>query len=568
LPVENEKVWEIPRPNKEVATEISAAIGCLPVIGQLLLNRGVESAEGAAAFCNASLDGLHDPFLLDDMERAVARLRRAISCREKILVFGDYDVDGISGTALLVRELDLLGCSPYYYIPNRLVEGYGLNKERIAKASQEGINLIITVDNGMSSHDEVRYAASLGIDVIICDHHEPDGNLPAAVSVLNPKRENSNYPFRELSGVGVALKLLTALSGKLPQNLDFTALGTIADIVPLVDENRILARAGLDMINADGKPAAGLLELFRVSGLEGKRINSGNVAFQLAPRLNAAGRLGSGHLGVQLLLTTSQALAQRIARKLDEDNRNRQAIEMEILAQALEKVENEFDPARDFSIVLSDSRWHPGVIGIVASKIVELYHRPAILIAMGDQVGKGSARSIRHLHMCDALRQCQQHLVGFGGHRFAAGLTVEAAKFSLYRDAFEQVCKGKLMEQDLRPVVRADATLALDEISSALIEQLELLAPFGNANPTPAFASLGVSVAGSSVQVLRGKHLKFAVRQGKKVLPAIGFRMEQYEHTLKERPLLDIIYTPQFNTYKGLTSIQLSLRDVRPHRQD
>jgi single-stranded-DNA-specific exonuclease len=510
------------------------------------------------------LDCLHDPFLLDDMEQAVSRLREAIARREKILIFGDYDVDGISGTALLVRELSRLGSSPYYYIPNRLIEGYGLNKERIAKAQQEGITLILTVDNGISSHEEVRYAASLGIDVIVCDHHEPDGQLPLAVSVLNPKRENSKYPFRELSGVGVALKLMTALSGKLPENLDFTALGTIADIVPLVDENRILARAGLAMINTQEEKSPGLWELSRVSGLEGKQINAGNVAFQLAPRLNAAGRLGSGQLGVQLLLTASSALAQRIARKLDEENRNRQTIESEILAQALEKVEQEFKAERDFSIVLSDNRWHPGVIGIVASKLVELYHRPAILIAMGEQVGKGSARSIRSLHICDALRQCEQHLVGFGGHRYAAGLTVEAAKFCMYRDAFEQVCKTQLLGKDLRPAVRADAVVALEEVTGPVIEQLERLAPFGNANPTPAFACMGVTVAGG-VQLLRGKHLKFAVRQGKKTLPVIGFKMDQYEQMVKDSPLLDIIFTPQFNTYKGSTTIQLTLRDARPH---
>lgn len=564
--LQNERLWEIPPPNQPKAEEIADSVGCLPIIGQLLLNRGVQSAEEAATFCAASLDNLHDPFLLADMDAAVERLRQAISRREKILVFGDYDVDGISGTALLVHELNLLGCSPYYYIPNRLIEGYGLNKERITKARQEGITLIITVDNGVSSHEEARYASSLGIDVVVCDHHEPDGQLPPAIAVLNPKRENSTYPFRDLSGAGVAFKLLTALSGKIPHNLDFAALGTIADIVPLVDENRILAKAGLEMINKDGVISPGLKELFRVSGLEGKQVTAGSVAFQLAPRINAAGRLGSGQLGVQLLLTTSQALAQRIARKLDEENRNRQAIENEILVQALEKIEQEFDATRDFSIVLSDERWHPGVIGIVASKIVELYYRPAILVAMGQQVGKGSARSIRNLHMCDALRQCQQHLVGFGGHRFAAGLTVEAAKFDSYKAAFEQVCKTQLLEEDLRPVIRADAVLSFNDITGSLIEEMEQLAPFGNANPTPAFASLGVSTA-SQVQVLRGKHLKLSIRQGKKVLPTIGFKMEQYGKMIKESELLDIIYTPQLNTYRGNTTIQLSLRDVRPHQR-
>jgi len=492
LESQNEKRWIIPDPDPERARVIADSLGCTTVTAQLLLNRGLETPEEARAFCDVSLERLHDPFLMEDMQLAVQRLRQAIERHEKILVFGDYDVDGISGTALLVRELYKLGCSPYYYIPNRLIEGYGLSKERVCKAHEEGITLIVTVDNGVSSHEEVKLASSFGIDVIVCDHHEPEGQLPPALALLNPKRSGSTYPFRELSGAGVALKLITALLGKLPENLDFAALGTIADIVPLIDENRILAKTGLEMMNQNGNPPLGLIELCKVSGLEGRQINSGNVAFQLAPRLNAAGRLGSGHLGVQLLLTTSQPLAQRIARKLDEENRNRQAIELEILNQALAKIEKEFDPQRDFSIVLSDSRWHPGVIGIVASRLVELYHRPAILIAMGDQIGKGSARSIRKFHIYEALRRCQEHLCGFGGHRYAAGLTIQPGKLDDYRTAFEKICQEQLIEDDLHPTVRADAVLDLSQITGDLVGELEKLAPHGNANPTPTFVSLGV----------------------------------------------------------------------------
>jgi single-stranded-DNA-specific exonuclease len=496
------------------------------------------------------------------MDAAVYRIKQAVSGHEKILVFGDYDVDGISGTALLVHELHALGCQPYYYIPNRLVEGYGLNKERVCKAHDERVTLIITVDNGVSSHEEIRLASSYGIDVIVCDHHEPEGQLPPALAVLNPKRSDSTYPFRDLSGAGVALKLATALLGRLPERLDFASLGTIADIVPLVDENRILARAGLKMVNENRNPLPGLQELCKVSGLEGRQVNSGNIAFQLAPRLNAAGRLGCGQLGVQLLLTTSQALAQRIARKLDEENRNRQAIEEEILNQALAKLEIEFDANRDFSIMLHDSRWHPGVIGIVASKLVEIYHRPAILVAMGEQTGKGSARSIYKFHIYEALRRCQEHLVSFGGHKYAAGLTIDCSKLDACRAAFEEICREQLIQEDLRPVVRIDADLSLSQITGEFLEQLETLAPHGNANPTPIFASLGVKSVGT-VRVLRGDHLKFAVRQADKMLPVIGFKMGQYADMVSNCSSIDITYTPQFNTYKGTTSIQLSLRDIR-----
>ncbi|MBI4831354.1 MAG: single-stranded-DNA-specific exonuclease RecJ [Candidatus Lindowbacteria bacterium] len=558
----DEKKWVVCESNERLAAHISQAVGCSPVIGQLLLNRGIETVEEALVFCDPTLERLHDPFLLKDMDTAVFRLRQAVEGREKILVFGDYDVDGITGTALLVHELHALGCQPYYYIPNRLVEGYGLNKEQVCKAHQEKVTLIITVDNGVSSHEEIKLASSLGIDVIVCDHHEPDGQLPPALAILNPKRNDSTYPFRDLSGAGVSFKLATALLGRLPERLDFASLGTIADIVPLVDENRILAKAGLKMVNGDRDPLPGLLELCKVSGLEGREINAGNVAFQLAPRINAAGRLGCGQLGVQLLLTTSQALAQRIARKLDEENRNRQAIEDEILHQALAKIECEFDPERDFSIMLHDDRWHPGVIGIVASKLVEIYHRPAILVAMGEQTGKGSARSIHKFHIYEALRRCQEHLVSFGGHKYAAGLTIECGKMEACRNSFERICREQLIQDDLRPVVRIDAKLDLSQVNGKLLDQLDMLAPHGNANPTPTFASLRVTPAGT-VRVLRGDHLKFAVRQGHKMLPVIGFKMAHYEDLVANCSTIDISYTPQLNTYKGTTSIQLSLRDIR-----
>lgn len=554
----------VPAPDRERTSQIAAALEAPEIIGQLLLNRGIESVEEAEAFWDPSLARLHDPFLLEDMDAAVQRLKKAIDEREKVLVFGDYDVDGISGTALLVRELTGLGVPVYYYIPNRLVEGYGLNEERIRKAHEECVKLIITVDNGVSSHEEIELAASLGMDTIVCDHHEPEGKLPPALAVLNPKRTGSKYPFRDLSGVGVALKLLTALLGKLPANLDFVALGTIADIVPLVDENRILAKAGLEMINQNANPSPGLLELCKVSALENRRIDSSNVSFQLAPRLNAVGRLGVAQLGVQLLLTTSEALARRIARKLDEENRNRQLIENRILEEALAKIESEFDPKCDFSIVLSDSGWHPGVIGIVASKIVERYHRPAILVAVGETVAKGSARSIHNFHIYEALSKCQEHLIAFGGHRYAAGLTIHPHKLEQCRSAFECICREKLLEDDLRPVLKADTTLHLSEINRQLLNHLARLAPHGNANPLPAFASFDVSAVGA-IRLLRGGHLKFAVRQGNATIPAIGFRMAAYEDLVKKHTSLDILYSPQYNTYAGKTTIQLSLRDIRPH---
>jgi single-stranded-DNA-specific exonuclease len=557
--------WDVPEPNPDTAKEIADELGFLPIVGQVLLNRGIDTPEQATIFCNPCVDKLYDPFLLKDMAPAVERLRTAIDRKEKILVFGDYDVDGMSSTAMLVQELSALNCPIYYYIPNRLVEGYGLSKKQVSLARDEGVELIITVDNGVSCHEEIALASSMGMDTIVCDHHEPEGELPPALALINPKRNDTTYPFRNLSGAGVTLKLLTALLGRLPDNLDFAALGTVADIVPLVDENRILASRGLEMMNERSEMAIGLSELFKVSGLFDREINSGSISFQVAPRLNAAGRLGVGQLGVQLLLTTSQPLAQRLARKLDEENRKRQAIENEILEQALAKSEKEYDPENDFSIVLSDKRWHPGVTGIVASKLVEKYHRPVILVAMGDEIGKGSARSISGFHIYEALRKCQQHMVGFGGHKYAAGLTVDRSSFEDFRVTFEKVCAEELSTKDLEHVVRADAEVELHEITRRLLEQLEKLAPHGNANPLPVFVSSGVEVEGS-VRVVGVNHLKFAVKDSRKRLPVIGFKMADHEHVVRNSSRLDILYTPQFNTYRGVTSVQLSLRDIREHK--
>ena len=560
------KRWEIPKPNPDLAKQLADALGFAPLVGQVLVNRELETPEQVREFCEPSVDKLHDPFLLRDMEPAVERLRRAIEGKEKILVFGDYDVDGMSSTAMLVKELDALDCPVYYYIPNRLLEGYGLNKEQVSKAHGEGVGLIITVDNGISCHEEIEFASSLGMDTIVCDHHEPEGELPPALAVINPKRGDSTYPFRNLSGAGVTLKMLTGLLGRLPENLDFAALGTVADIVPLVDENRILACFGLRMMNDDGELPPGLIELCKVSGLEGRAINSGNIAFQLAPRLNAAGRLGVGQLGVQLLLTQSEPLARRLARKLDEENRNRRGIESEIMEQAVAKLEADFDPARNFSIVLGDERWHAGVTGIVASKLVERYHRPVILVAMGEESGKGSARSIRGFHLYEALRKCQDRLISFGGHKYAAGLTVEPSRFDEFRAAFEDVCTSELAGEDMDPVVRADAEASLSDIDSKLLEDMEKLAPHGNANPLPTFVSYGVETSGS-VRVVGNNHLKFAVRQGRRALPVIAFNMGDREDLVTESPRLDILYTPQFNTFRGVTTVQLSLRDVRAHAE-
>ena len=540
-----------------------------PLTARVLALRGIASAEAGNAFMQSSLASLPDPFLLPGTSRAVQRLAAAIEGGERIAVHGDYDVDGITGTALLAQTLRLLGAEVECHIPLRLKDGYGLSGEALRQAAAGGATVALSVDCGVSAVAEARLALELGLDLIITDHHQPPDPLPAAFAIVNPHLPENRFPFRDLAGVGVAFLLLVALRKTLRERgffsarpepdlrrgLDMVALGTIADVVPLQGVNRILVRAGLKSMNNSDRP--GLRALKEVAAVS--EVSCGNVAFRLAPRLNAAGRLEDALLGVELLLESSPERSLPMARLLDDFNRERQEIEQEALRQAVTRLEAEKGAGR-YSIVLADSRWHPGVIGIVASRLVERYHRPAVLIALENGRGKGSARSIAGFHLYQSLERCRRHLVGFGGHAFAAGLSIAENEVEVFAAAFEEVARECLSEEDLQPRVLHDGEILLEELSESAVRQLAELAPFGAGNPEPSFLARGGWA--QQVQPVGGKHLRFTLRQGGYSLPCIAFGMAERQQDLVGE--LDLLFTPVLNEWRGKVSVQLRLKDFRP----
>jgi len=540
-----------------------------PLTARVLALRGIASAEAGNAFMQNSLASLPDPFLLPGMSRAVQRLAVAIERSERIAVHGDYDVDGITGTALLVETLRLLGAEVECHIPLRLKDGYGLSGDALRQAAAGGAKVALSVDCGVSAVAEARLATELGLDLIVTDHHQPPDPLPAAYAIVNPHLPENRFPFRELAGVGVAFLLLVALRKTLRERgffsarsepdlrrgLDLVALGTIADVVPLQGVNRTLVRAGLKSMNNSDRP--GLRALKEVAAVS--EVSCGNVAFRLAPRLNAAGRLEDALLGVELLLEPSPERSLPMARLLDDFNRERQEIEQETLRQAVARLEAE-ERAGKCSIVLADARWHPGVIGIVASRLVERYHRPAVLIALVNGQGKGSARSIAGFHLYQSLERCRRHLAGFGGHAFAAGLSIAEKDVEVFAAAFEAVARECLSEEDLQPRALHDGKILLEELSESVVRQLAELAPFGAGNPEPSFVACRAWA--QQVQTVGGKHLRFTLRQGGYSLPCIAFGMAERQQDLAGE--LDLLFTPILNEWRGKVSVQLRLRDFRP----
>lgn len=548
---------------------LAGALNLSPLAARVLALRGIASAEAGRDFMQSSLASLPDPFLLPGMSRAVQRLATAIEGGERIAVHGDYDVDGITGTTLLVETLRWLGAEVECHIPLRLKDGYGLSADALRQAAAGGARVALSVDCGVSAVAEARLAVELGLDLIVTDHHQPPDPLPEAVAIVNPHLPENRFPFRDLAGVGIAFLLLVALRKSLRERgffterpepdlrrgLDLVALGTIADVVPLQGVNRTLVRAGLKSMNVGDRP--GLRALKEVAAVG--EVNCGNVAFRLAPRLNAAGRLEDAALGVELLLEALPERALAMARLLDDFNRERQAIEQETLRQAVERLEARTGRG-ERSIVLADPRWHPGVIGIVASRLTERYHRPAVLIALENGQGKGSARSIAGFHLYRSLERCRAHLAGFGGHAFAAGLSIVEDAVDTFAAAFEAVARESLSEADLLPRVAHDGEILIEELSEAAVRQLAGLAPFGAGNPEPSFVVRGARA--QQVQTVGGNHLRFTLRQGGYSLPCIAFAMAERQQELADD--LDLLFTPQLNEWRGRVSVQLRIRDWRP----
>jgi len=565
------RYWEERQSNlsQEDINRLALELDLAPLTLQVLARRGITSAEAGRAFKQNSLASLPDPFLLPGMEKASHRLAKAVEKGERIAVHGDYDVDGITGTVLLVETLRQFGAEVEYHIPLRLKDGYGLSAEALRQAAADGAGVAVSVDCGVSAVAEARLASVLGLDLIVTDHHQPPDPLPEAFAIVNPHLPGSRFPFRDLAGVGVAFFLLVGLrkilrergffSGHpepdLRRGLDLVALGTIADVVPLLGVNRILVRAGLRSMNSGGRP--GLQALKEVAAVT--EVNCGNVAFRLAPRLNAAGRLEDARLGVDLLLESSPERTMPIARLLDDFNRERQEIERETLRQAVGRLGGSEGPEKR-SIVLADERWHPGVIGIVASRLVESYHRPTVLIALENGQGKGSARSIPGFHLFQSLELCRHHLEGFGGHAFAAGLSIAEHAVEEFTAAFETVARESLGERELQPRVLHDGEILLEELDESVVRQLSELAPFGAGNPEPSFLLRGARA--QQIQTVAGKHLRFILRQGGYSFPCIAFGMADRQGELAGE--LDLLFTPGLNEWRGRASVQLRLKDFRP----
>ncbi|RJQ46319.1 MAG: single-stranded-DNA-specific exonuclease RecJ [Nitrospiraceae bacterium] len=556
--------WLLNKTNPEFIKYLSGRASISPLLAQLLVNREIKAPESISKFLNPSIGDLHDPFLLQDMHKAVERLKAAAQDKEIIFVHGDYDADGTTATALLVGAFRKMGLETHYHIPNRMTEGYGVSDKGIQKAKACGAGLIITADCGISSSSEIGNARSLGMDVIVTDHHEPPPSLPDAIAIINPHRKDSVYPFKYLSGVGVAFKLIQAVVRDMgihkircEELFDLVAIGTIADSVPLVDENRVFAVYGLKQINNDSC-SAGMKALKKAAAIE-KKMGSGQLAFTLIPRINAAGRLDDAAEAVELFLTHDEERAGLIANRLEEQNRRRQKIEGEVLQSALDMI----DRCRlDNALVLSSHNWHPGVIGIVASRLVEMFYRPVFLFSVRDSIAKGSARGIPPFHLYNAVAECSDLLIGFGGHKQAAGLKITAQNFQRFREQMNRIVERDLSPEDMVPVLEIDAAVSFSDLSAELVNELSLLEPFGVANREPLFGAKKVAVV--THRTVRENHLKMLLRQGSIQIDTIGFNMAGQMAKIGTKSPLDIAFIPSMNEWNGSKNIQLHIKGMRP----
>jgi single-stranded-DNA-specific exonuclease len=554
-------------PDLDLVVRLAEATKLPANVLKILINRHLDTPELVERFLNPKMSDLKDPFTMAGMEKGIDRVTRALMDNERMMIYGDYDVDGITATALLYMVLNKLGGQVSFYLPNRLVEGYGLSTEGIDEAKAAGVSLIITVDTGITAVEEVEYAKSLGIEVVITDHHEPGMTIPDTYAIINPKQDACDYGG-ELSGVGVAFKFAQALYRRLSQDereleehLDLVALGTSADIVPLVGENRILTKFGIKQIARTNKP--GLKSLTFVSGLMGKDISTGQVVFILAPRINALGRLGNASEAIRLLSTRDERMASEIARKLDSENRRRKEIDEKTLREALDQIHDVVDLEADKAIVLGAEGWHQGVIGIVASRLVERYHLPTVMIALQDSEGKGSARSIPGFHLCEALKECEDLLIKYGGHKYAAGLSIRAENITQFRERFKEVSSRYLSDEDITPKLNIDQEIELDEINDEFMKWIEMFAPFGPQNLRPVFLTRNCEVVGQPYTVGHN-HLKMRVRKGRSVFDVIGFGFGDMARIISDKGcLVDIVYAVEYNTWNDVTRIQIRLRDIK-----
>lgn len=559
--------WE--ESEEGTAKKLSERLNLPPLVARLLVQRGYRDEESARTFLYGDESGLHDPYLLSGMAEAVSRIRQAGDRQEKIRIYGDYDADGVSSTSLLIHAFRSLGLNFDYYIPHRALEGYGLNKDAIALAASEGVTLIVTVDTGISAYDEIEYAKTHGIDVVVTDHHEPPDRLPQAYAVVNPKQEHCRYPFKGLAGVGVAFKLATALLERPPLEwADIVSLGTIADLMPLVDENRILVRYGLERMRKE--PGTGFRALAEATGIELPTIVSTGIAFGMAPRINAAGRLDHAKRAVELLTTPVYDEAILIAIQLDTLNKERQRIVESIVKEAEDQWLAKRQAAEDIGteppsvIVLGGEDWNVGVIGIVASKLLERHYKPVIILGIDAETGmcKGSARSIEGFDLHAALTECESLLDHYGGHQAAAGMSLHRDNLVLLEQRMSELAKQRLTHEDWIPKTLIDVQCSLEDASLDTITQLALLEPFGVGNPSPRLCFQGIQLADRRAIGKEFKHLKLTLGGGRKLLDAIGFGMGGMASSMPAGCRLDVIGELSINEWNNQRKPQLQLHDL------
>ena len=554
---------------------LCAEVGIDRVLADLLVKRGVETFEQARSFFRPSLDKLHDPFLMKDMDKATERLHKAISSGEKILVYGDYDVDGTTAVALLHSFISRFTTKVDFYIPDRYDEGYGLSSKGIEWAAANSFSLIITVDCGIKAVEKVQMAAQRGIDIIICDHHLPDEQLPAAVAVLDPKREDCHYPFDDLSGCGVGFKLAQAYSQRysvefesLLPLLDLLVVSIASDLVTMVGENRILAHFGLKRLNEN--PRKGLLAMMALSGLEAGHITIDDIVFKIGPRINAAGRMETGRLAVQLLTATDTATALRIGEQINDNNNERKNIDREITQAAIKMVESGKCLASKNATIVYDPNWNKGVVGIVASRLVEAYYKPTVVLTKSNGFVTGSARSVAGFDLYASIESCADLLENFGGHVYAAGLTLKEENLPEFARRMDEFIEGKITGDMLTPVVDIDAKIELAQITPKFFRILKQFQPFGPGNSNPVFMTEAVCDEGSGRKVgAGGLHMKLDLIQEdySRAIPAIAFNMADYYEYIRHGNPFDVCYSIVENYYRGNSTIQLRIKDIK-ERED
>jgi single-stranded-DNA-specific exonuclease len=568
-----EKRWVFAPADRSASARLAHSLNVSDLTATLLVNRGVREPSDARGFLKPELSALINPEKFNDMPRAVDRLEAAVKAREKVAIFGDYDVDGTSGTAILIKLFTLLEVPVTYRVPHRVTDGYGLNVGAVEQFAADGAKLLITIDCGTNDVEEVARARELGMDVVILDHHEPGPTMPNATSIINPKLRDSTYGFTGICSAGICFKMAWALAdrvgaknrpgfdGFILDAMGLAALGTIADVCPLIGENRIYVRYGLDALRAcKGKGLRSLLQLAR---LEEKVIDTFDVSFKLAPRLNALGRIGTAMDCVDLLVSDDQARIEEILSLLEKSNRHRKGIEDEMFEQAISQVESEGGPGS--AIILADARWHVGVVGIVAARLVDRFYRPAIVMAIDEAgVARGSARTIGGIALHEALEECSEHLITHGGHAMAAGLSLKAEHLEAFRKKMDRHVGRKLTAETLTPKLDVDDEVPIGAVTRPVVRELERLAPHGPGNPVPLLVSSHVKIAGEPrLMGKKNDHLSLFLQQDGKSIRAVGFGMGDLLESLKRSRSISVAYTPQINSWQGNESVELHLKDVK-----